>query len=110
MTIEEKLKMYKEKERFVEAISGVFQTTKHNSTIEGISYEVYNKSFGGSLSETREYIVVYYAGGAKAPRTVSGYNCTAIYRIIGDLLNGGYYEEVLEFDSLLEAGYERIGL
>lgn len=110
MTLEEKLKMYKEKQRFVEALSGVFQTTTHNSTIEGISYEVYHRSLGGRLSESKEYVIVYYTGGAKAPRTVSGYNCTAIYRIIGDLLNGGYYEEVLEFDSLWEAGYERIEL
>lgn len=110
MTQEEKLQMYLEKQKFVEAISNVFQTTTHNSTIEGISYEVYRRSFGGRLSETKEYVVVSYAGGAKAPRTVSGYNCTAIYRIIGDLLNGGYYEEVLEFDSLWEAGYERINL
>ena len=110
MTMEEKIQMFKDKQRFVEALSKVFQTTPHNSTVEGISYEAYYKSFGGRLSETREYIIVYYTGGAKAPRTVSGYACTAIFRIIGELLNGGYYDEVREFDSLVENDYERIKL
>ena len=110
MTREEKLKMYKDKQKFVEQLSAVFKTTNHNSTVEGISYEVYYKAFSDRLSETREYVVVYYSGGAKAPRTVSGYSCTAIYRIIGDLLNGGYYDEVRDYEALIEDGYQWVAL
>ena len=110
MTMEEKIQMYKDKHRFVEQLSGVFQITNHNSTVEGISYEVYHKSFSNHTSETREYVVVSYIGGAKAPRTVSGYCCTAIFRIIGDLLNGGYYDEVRDYESLVETGYQWVAL
>ena len=110
MTMEEKIQMFKDKSKFVEALSKVFQTTRHNSTVEGISYEIYHKSFSDHTSETREYIIVSYIGGAKSPRTVSGYSCTAIYRIIGDLLNGGYYDEVREFEALTEDGYQWVAL
>ena len=110
MTMEEKIQMYKDKQRFVEQLSGVFQTTNHNSTVEGISYEVYHKSFSDHTSETREYVVVSYIGGAKSPRTVTGYACTAIFRIIGDLLNGGYYDEVRDFETLIEDGYQWVAL
>ena len=110
MTWDEKIEMFKEKQQFVEAISGVFQTTKHNSTVERVSYEVYHKSFSERLSETREYVIVYYIGGAFAPRTVSGYSCTAVYRIIGELLSGGYYDEVRDFESLLEDEYCKVDL
>ena len=110
MTWEEKIEIFREKQEFVEQLSKVFKVTKHNSTVEGFSYEVYHKSFSDRLSETREYVVVCYTGGAKAPRTVSGYSCTAVYRFIGELLSGGYYDEVREYESLLEEGYERIKL
>ena len=110
MTMEEKIQMYKDKQKFVEALSKVFQTTKHSSTVEGISYEIYHKSFSDQTSETREYVVVSYFGGAKAPRTVSGYSCTAVYRIIGDLLNGGYYDEVREYEALTESGYQWVAI
>ena len=110
MTMEEKIQMFKDKSKFVEALSKVFQTTQHNSTVEGISYEIYHKSFSDHTSETREYVIVSYTGGAKSPRTVSGYSCTAIYRIIGDLLNGGYYDEVREFEALTEDGYQWVAL
>ena len=110
MTMEEKIQMFKNKHRFVEQLSEVFQTTNHGSTVEGISYEIYHKSFSDHTSETREYVIVSFTGGAKSPRTVSGYSCTAVYRFIGELLSGGYYDEVKEYESLLEDGYLRVEL
>ena len=110
MTMEEKIQMYKNKQRFVEQLSGVFQTTTHGSTVEGISYEIYHKSFSDHTSETREYVIVSYIGGAKSPRTVSGYSCTAIFRIIGALLNGGYYDEVRDYEALIEDGYQWVAI
>jgi rRNA pseudouridine-1189 N-methylase Emg1 (Nep1/Mra1 family) len=108
--MEEKLRMYKEKERFVEALSGVFQTTKHNSSVEGISYEVYTKKFNDRISETREWVVVYYSGGGKAMKIVSGNSNVANFVVIGSMLHGGCYEQVRMYEEQLTTGYERLEL
>ena len=110
MTWEDKLKMYKEKQRFIEALSEVFKTTKHGSTVEGITYEVYTRPFNEQVSETREYVVVHFIGGGKSPRFVSGNSNTANFRILGEMLNGGYYSEVRTYDTLVENGYTKVAL
>ena len=110
MTREEKIKMYQEKQKFIEALSGVFQTTKHNSTVEGITYEVYVKQFSDQLSEYREYLIVHFYGGGKSPRFISGNSNIANFRVLGTMLDGGYYDEVRTYEALLENGYERVAL
>ena len=113
MTWEEKLKMYKEKERFIEVLSGVFQTTKHNSTVEGITYEVYTRPIKVNdelITEVREYVVVHFIGGGKSPRFVSGNSNIANFRVLGEMLNGGYYSEVRTYDSLIENGHQKVDL
>ena len=110
MTLEEKLKMYKEKERFIEALSGAFQTTKHNSSVEGFGYEVYTKQFSDRISETREWVVVYYQGGAKSMKIVTGNSSAANFVVIGSMLHGGCYEQVRMYDCQKAEGFERIDL
>lgn len=110
MTMEEKLRMYKEKERFVEALSGVFQTTKHNSSVEGIGYEVYTKQFSDRISETREWVIVYYHGGGKAMKIVSGNSNVANYVVIGSMLQGGCYEQVRMYEDQTAEGFKKVEL
>ena len=110
MTWEEKLEMFKNKERFVEAVSGVFQTTKHNSTVEGVEYEVYIKRFSERLSEVREWVIVYYSGGGKAMKLVSGNSNVANFEVIGSMLQGGCYEQVRMYDCQVAEGFERVSL
>ena len=110
MTMEEKLRMYKEKERFVEALSGVFQTTKHNSSVEGIEYEVYTKQFSDRISETREWVVVHYYGGGKAMKIVSGNSSIANFVVIGSMLQGGCYEQMRMYECQAAEGFEKVDL
>ena len=109
MTLEEKLAMYREKQRFVEAISGVFQTTNHNSSVEGVSYEVYKKQFI-DVTDFREWVVVHYTRGGKAMKIVSGNSCVAIFTVVGSMLQGGCYEQVPYYQDQEEQGYLRVEL
>ena len=109
MTIEEKLNMYREKERFVKAVSGVFQTTSHSSSVEGVTYEVYQKLYIDVI-DFREWVVVHYVGGGKAMKIVSGSSCVSIFSVIGSMLQGGCYEQVRFYEDQKEQGYERVTL
>lgn len=110
MTLEEKLKMYREKERFVENVSGVFQVAPGCPSVEGVSYEVYTKQFSDRLSETREWIIVHYTGGGWAPKIVSGNSNMANFVVIGSLLAGGHYEEVRMYEEQKSLGFQRLEL
>ena len=110
MTLEEKLRMYKEKERFVENVSGVFQVAPGCPSVEGVSYEVYTKQFSDRLSETREWIIVHYTGGGWAPKIVSGNSNMANFVVIGSLLAGGHYEEVRMYEEQAALGFQRLEL
>lgn len=105
MTITEKMEMYYDKKRFIENLNEVFQMGPHGSSVEGITYEVYTKSCGDDRVEYKEYVIVHFFGGGKSPRLVSGNSNIANFRLIGEMLNGGYYNEVREYNSLLENGY-----
>lgn len=109
MTLEEKLKMYREKERFVENVSGVFQVAPGCPSIEGVSYEVYQKLYIDVI-DFREWIIVHYTGGGKAMKIVSGNSNAANFRVIGTMLNGGEYEQVRLYYEQEENGYERTEL
>ena len=110
MTLEEKLKMYKEKQKFVENVSGVFQVAPGCPSVEGVSYEVYTKQFSDRLSETREWIIVHYTGGGWAPKIVSGNSNIANFVVIGSLLAGGHYEEVRMYEEQEALGFQRLEL
>jgi hypothetical protein len=110
MTLEEKLKMYREKQRFVENISGVFQVAPGCPSVDGVSYEVYTKDYGDGYVDTREWVIVHYTGGGWAPGLVSGNSHAAIFVVIGGMLNGGCYGKVRAFQNQAADGYEKVDL
>lgn len=77
------------KKQFVENISQAI--VGHVSAIEKVEYEKYYQKDKGWV---KEYVVVYYTGGAISVRTVDATSCGGIFQEIGKLLFGGYYEEL----------------
>ena len=109
MTIAEKIEMYREKNRFVEGLSLIFQGKPKGTSIEKITYEVYRKDINNG-TYFYEWLVVHYEGGGYSPRTVNGNSNSSNFRVVGDLLDRGYYEELPYYEKMEEAGYERVGL
>ena len=110
MTMEEKMEMYREKNRFIEGLSAVFQTRPKGSSVTKITYEVYTKVIDEEHTSTREWVIVHFIGGGKSPRFVSGNSNTANFRVLGEMLNGGYYDEVRDYESQEERGYTLLTL
>jgi hypothetical protein len=110
MTLEEKLKMYRDKQRFIENLSGVFQVAPGCASVEGVEYEVYTKQFSDRLSETREWIIVYYSGGGKAMTIVNGNSNAANFVVVGSMLQGGCYDQVRMYQEQEELGYQKVNL
>lgn len=110
MTMEEKLKMYKDKQRFVENVSGVFQVAPGCPSVEGVEYEVYMKDHGEGRIEVREWVIVRYTGGGWAPKIVNGNSNMANFRVIGSMLAGGHYEEVRMYEDQKILGYRKVDL
>lgn len=106
----EKLELYQEKKRFIENLNEVFQMDPKCPTVVGVSYEVFTKQFKEDRVDTREWIVVHYTGGGKAPKVVTGNSNIANFRIVGSLLAGGRYEEVRMYDDQKILGYQKIEL
>ena len=107
MTYNEKMEMWLDKKKFIDAVNGVFQTTQHNSTVTAIIYEVYEKQFDDRTGY-KEYVIIHFSGGAISPMIVSGNSNIANLRVLSDKLNGGYYCEVEEYRSLFSNGWELI--
>ena len=110
MTLEEKIKMYQEKKQFIENLNEVFSIEPGCASVEGVSYEVYRKVFSDRLSETREWVIVYYHGGGKAMKLVSGNSNAANMVVIASMLQGGCYDQVRMYEEQLENGYQRVDL
>lgn len=107
MTLEENIKMYKEKKAFIDAVNKAFQVRPKTHSVESIRYELYKTS--GTYF--KEYIVVTFNGGAISVRTVSGNSDTANFREIGKLIDGGYYQEVEYYEALESVyGFEKVEL
>lgn len=109
MTFEEKIAMWSEKKRFIEALDGVFQMKPAGSMIEKISYEVYQKEINNEMRYT-EWLVLRFEGGAMLATQSTGSSNIANLRTIANYLDGGYYEEVRTYKSLLETGWEPVTL
>ena len=110
MTLAERLEMYKEKERFIENLSGVFQVAPGCPSVEGISYEVYAKDLSDGRIDEREWIIVYFIGGGKCVKIVTGNSNIANFRVVGTLLAGGYYSEVRTYQEQIGNGYRKVKL
>ena len=110
MTIAEKLEMFKEKKAFIENINNVFQTKPKGSSVTSVEYEVYCRNMNEGIVSFIEYLVVNFKGGGRCVIDVSGNSNTANFRVLGTLLDGGYYEEIYKYESLYNLGYEFVKL
>ena len=110
MTREEKIKMYQDKKKFIENLNEVFQLEPKCGSVEGVTYEVYTKDLGEGRVDFREWAIVHFSGGGRSPILINGNSNTANFKVIGGLLNGGYYSEVRDYESQLERGYSMIQL
>jgi hypothetical protein len=90
MTREEKIKMYQEKKDFIDRISEAFQNTK-GSTVESVSYEVYENQEHGWYEE---FVIITFFGGAISPFSANGNSNLANFQQIATRCLGGYYNEV----------------
>ena len=113
MTTVERIEMYKEKKQFIENLNEVFCIEPGCSTVEGVSYEVYQKALTGmfeGLIDYREWVVVHYHGTGKAMKLVTGNNNAANFVVIGSMLQGGHYDQVQMYEEQEELGYQRVEL
>ena len=109
MTFEEKVAMWSEKKRFIEALDGVFQMKPAGSLIEKIEYEVYQKEIGETM-RFKEWLILHFEGGAMLAAQVTGNSNIANLRAISTYLDGGYYEEVRMYNFLRDLGWELLTL
>ena len=109
MTMEERINMYSEKKLFIDALDAVFKMKPVGSLIEKISYEVYQKEIGSEL-KFKEWLILYFEGGAYLAAQVTGNSNIANLRAISTYLDGGYYEEVRMYNFLPDLGWELLEL
>ena len=110
MTITEKIEMYKGKKAFIKNVSKAFEATPRISSVTSIDYEVYRKEVNEDTTYFAEYIIVSFFGGSKSVRLVNGNSCTANFREIGKLLDGGYYEENIQYATLEDNGFTFVSI
>ena len=105
MTREEKLKMYKEKEAFVFELNKVFETRSRSTSVEEITYEVWENEEHGWFVE---YVVITFVGGGQTHISVNGNSILAIFQEIADKIMGGYYKEELIYRDLPKDGFKKL--
>ena len=113
MTTVERIEMYKEKKQFIENLNEVFCIEPGCASVEGASYEVYQKDLTGmfeGITEYREWVVVHYHGGGKAMKLVSGNSNAANMVVIASMLQGGSYDQVQMYEDQEKDGYKRVEL
>lgn len=109
MTIEEKLKMYREKRQFIYEISMTFVKVPSGHTIEEVTYEVLFKETSRG-TDIVEWVTVHYKGGAEARRPVSGNSNSANFEVVATMIHGGCYEFNPLYDRYIEEGYKKLDL
>ena len=110
MTYEQRIDMYKHKKLFIEGISKVFQNESLNSNVESIDYIVLTKVIDKYTTDYREFVIITFTSGAKSIRTITGNSNSANFREIGNLIDGGYYEEIKYYKELFLSGYTIVEL
>lgn len=108
MTITEKLEMYANKKAFIDNVSKAFAKNLSKSSVTSLEYEVYRKDIDEERVHFVEYVVVNFIGGGKCVRFVSGNSNTANFRVIGELLDGGYYDEIPTYNGLKDNGFKYV--
>lgn len=108
MTITEKLEMYANKKAFIDNVSKAFAKNLSKSSVTSLEYEVYRKDIDEERVHFVEYVVVNFIGGGKCVRFVSGNSNTANFRVIGEMLDGGYYDEIPTYNGLKDNGFKYV--
>lgn len=109
MTIEEKLKMYREKRQFVYELSMTFIKVPFGHTIADIHYEVFFKEFA-DWTDITEWITVTYFGGGQAHKCVSGNSNAANFEVVASMVHGGCYDQNLTYENLDGRSYKKLDL
>lgn len=107
------LEMYLEKKQFIENLNEVFRIEPGCASVEGISYEVYQKELTGvfeGITDYREWVIIHYTGGGKAPKITTGNSNAANFIVVGSMLHGGCYEQVSMYQEQEDLGYKRVDL
>lgn len=107
MTIDEKIEMYKGKKEFVDALSNVFRQNPKYHSVATIEYGACAKDVAGN-TYFEEWVVVHFVGGGMSPRRVTGNSNIANFRAIGQLIDGGYYDELGDYVEMLDRGWKFI--
>lgn len=106
----ELIEMYRKKKAFINHLSKAFENVPTESTVVSIDYELYKKETDTGDIKYLEYLVVTFVGGAKSVVIANGNSATANFRVLGKLLNGGYYDECESYNRLGEFGYVLVEL
>jgi hypothetical protein len=109
MTIEEKLKMYREKRQFVYEISMTFIKVPKGHSIQDVTYEAFFKEFA-DFTDISEWITVTYDGDGKAHKCVSGNSNAANFEVVASMIHGGCYDQNFTYTSLQDRGYKKLDL
>ena len=109
MTIEEKLKMYREKRQFAYELGMTFIKVPSGHAITDVCYEVFFKetSYGTDIAE---WLTVTYAGGGKSHRCVTGNSNAANFEVVATVIYGGHYDQNLTYANLADRGYKKLDL
>lgn len=81
-----------DKKRFVEKLGNTFDSIRQYTSVAKIEYDYFSDGI-----EIQEYAVVTYYGGACAVINCQANSMSAIFRAVGKLLDGGYYDEVTKY-------------
>ena len=109
MTVEEKLKMYREKRQFLYEVSMAFIKVPRGHSVDGVVYEVFFQEHDWG-TEISEWVTVQYNGGAEAHRVVTGNSNAANFEVVASMVHGGCYGQNLTYEALAERGFKKLDL
>jgi hypothetical protein len=109
MTIEERLKMYREKRQFIYDVSMAFIKNPKGHTVDGVVYEVFFRDTERG-TEFAEWITVQYKGGAEAHHMAHGNSNSANFQQVAKMLDGGCYEYNSWYERLPNEGWKLLDL
>lgn len=109
MTIEEKLKMYRDKKNFIWHVANIFIKNPTGHTVSDITYEVFHKEKNGN-HYFNEWIIVHFKGGDTSLCRVSGNSNVANFQAIAELIDGGRYEEKQWYEMQFELEFKKVDL
>ena len=97
-----------EKNILATSIGRILEAFPRNHIV-GVRYEYWTHKTHQSWHQ--EKIVVEFRSGAIEVRNVNGNSVNAVYRSIGQLLDGGYYDEVDGYNEMVASGaWEKLDL